>query len=160
MACVALPSTKVRYLSPGWVATVSRGGSGWEVDAAGAPWSSVHALQDGHAAVITGTALQRRLLLHAPRRRVESERFVRAFPILVSATQDVNLPSTHRQATALLESRRKTQELRSEPLVLGNGAESLRWAQLSPAQQKGGKVGKVSDGWLLGCCNLTVLVRV
>lgn len=97
-----------------WVATVPRESSGWEVDAVGAPWSSVHALQDGHAAMITGAALQRRLLFHVPRHRVESERFVRAFPVLVSATQDVDLPSTHRQATALLESRRKPLELRSK----------------------------------------------
>lgn len=80
------------------------------MDAVGAPWSSVHALQDGHTAVITGAALQRRLLLHSPRHRVESEGFVRAFPVLISATQDVNLPSTHRQATALLESRRRAEE--------------------------------------------------
>lgn len=89
------------------VATVSRGGSGWEKDTAKAPRSSVHALQDGHAAVITGATLQWWLLLHAACCGVESERFVCAFPILVSAAQDVNLPSTHRQATALLESRRK-----------------------------------------------------
>lgn len=121
VACI--PRTKVRCLSTCWVATVSREGSGWEVDAIGAPWSSVHALQDGHAAVITGAALQRRLLLHAPRYRVESERFVRTFPVLVSATQDVNLPSAHRQATALLESRGKSQKLRSKRPALGNGAE-------------------------------------
>lgn len=89
------------------VATVSRGGSGWEKDAAKAPRSSIHALQDGHAAVITGATLQRWLLLHAARCGVKSERFVCAFPILVSTAQDVNLPSTHCQATALLESRRK-----------------------------------------------------
>lgn len=100
------------------VATVSRGGSGWEKDAAKTPRSSVHALQDGHAAMITGAALQRWLLLHAARCGVKSECFVRAFPVLISAAQDVNLPSAHRQATALLESRRKAQELRNSPPAL------------------------------------------
>lgn len=92
-------------------------------DAAGAPRSSVRALQDGHAAVVAGAALQRRLLLHVPRRRVESERSVRAFPVLVSATQDVDLPSAHRQATGLLEGRRKALEMRSKPPALVVGVE-------------------------------------
>lgn len=49
-----------------------------------------------------GAALQGRLGLHLPAAGVKGEDAVGAFPVFVPPTKDVDLPITHRHATALL----------------------------------------------------------
>lgn len=52
-----------------------------------------------------GAALQGRLGLHLPTARVKGEDTIGAFSMFVAPTKDVDLPITHRHATALLSNR-------------------------------------------------------
>lgn len=77
--------------------------------------SSAQALDDGDTAMRAGAALQRWLRLHQPAARIKGEDTIGAFPVFVPPTKDVDLPITHRHATALLSRQTDRQLTGMEP---------------------------------------------